>query len=55
MIQPDLSLTQQNAAVIFIDLQAGPLMTIGSIDQAELRVNVAKLAQVLRSICCLWS
>jgi nicotinamidase-related amidase len=46
MIQPDNSLTQQNAAMIFIDLQAGPLMTIGSIDQEELRANVAKLAQV---------
>lgn len=46
MNQAETSLTQQNAAVIFIDVQAGPLMTIGSFAQDELRANVAKLAQV---------
>jgi nicotinamidase-related amidase len=46
MTQPPPTLTQQNTAVVFIDLQTAPLTTIGSIEQSELRANAAKLAQM---------
>ncbi|HLG76844.1 MAG TPA: isochorismatase family protein [Ktedonobacteraceae bacterium] len=40
------SLTRDNVAVIFIDLQVGPLSTIRTIDQQELKQNAIALATV---------
>lgn len=39
-------LTRENAVMIFIDLQAGPISTIHSMDQQELKNNAISLAKV---------